>query len=79
MIDILALENTLSVYGIIEYCNYNNIENSTFIVALNAVTESKDILDSIIKPFVNIEFINNVPSTMENGIYKIMFDNFPNV
>jgi hypothetical protein len=78
MINEIDLIQNLSQYGVVEYCGYNNIENSSYIVAMNNVEVDKSIVDELCKNYINIEFLNNTPSTLEGGIYKIMFDNFPN-
>jgi hypothetical protein len=78
MIDKLALENDLGLYGNVVYCDYNNSENSSFVVVLSNVTTDQLTLDNITSFYINIEFLNNVPSTFEYGVYKIQYDNFPN-
>ena len=78
MINEIALIKNISQYGVVEFCGYNNNENSSYIVAVTNVEVDKSIVDELCKNYINNEFLNNTPSTLEGGIYKIMFDNFPN-
>ena len=79
MINEIDLVLALSQYGVVEYCGYNNEENSTYIIAMSNINTDKLTLDQLSASYVNVEFINNVPSTLEMGIYKIQYDNFPNI
>lgn len=74
MINTTELIQTLQPLGNIIYCDYNN--DISYIVVMDNVTEKLSV-DGIVHSYLSTEFASFVESTLENGVYKVMYDNFP--
>jgi hypothetical protein len=75
MINRDGLIQDLGPLGTVVYCDYNN--EWSYIVVMEDVTEQL-FVDGIVNAYLSTEFSSFIPSTLENGIYKISYDNFPN-
>lgn len=74
MINRGELISTLSPLGVVDYCDWNS--DWSWVVVMSEVNDQLSV-DGIVNSYLSTDFVNHIPSTLEGGIYKVQYDNFP--
>lgn len=74
MIDRDLMIQDLSPLGTVIYCDWNS--DWSWVVVMENVSNQLSV-DGVVNSHLNTTFISSIPSTLEGGVYKIQYDNFP--